>query len=534
MTNARKTTFLAAPLAAILIMSGSALAAPGDHDPHFGNNGVVKINAGDYDEMADMALDGNKVVAVGRYFDWDTLGNDVAIARFTASGQPDSAFSTDGVDTEDLGTDSELARAVLPLPGGGYLVAGSMETGADVWSTDTTLIRYTESGEVDTTWGTNGIVTINVNSIDSMNAVAVQPDGKIVLAGRSGGPSYIFTVIRVHPDGTLDTNADSDPSVDFSEDGKAFADAGGSEQRIEAITLQSDGKIVLVGQSGTPGNTDWAMSRLMPDGSVDTTFGTDGFIHEDMSSTEWIRDVALQSNGKIVVAGGSYVGEQGLKGVVGRYTVDGDPDPSFGDNGLITGPTGAASHSDGLSGLVIQPDGKLVAAGEMSRDAVDYNYLVRLRPAGGTPDGSFGNWRNGFSRFATPPQHTFGDLLFSNGRILLGGQTSDTESDFYALAVVAVMKDSSTAVNTSKNASSITATGKVIPNHAGRSVVVRLEKQVGGHFSLVTKKKDNLNSTSHYEVHFARPGATDMCRVTTIFPGDAAHRPSRATKTFAC
>ena len=212
----------------------------------------------------------------------------------------------------------------------------------------------------------------------SFGAVALQADGKIVVAGHEynyATDDGDFFVARHNPDGSRDNT--------FSGDGIVTIDFGGHDDRAKALVVEPDGKIVVAGYSveldteDAP-SRDFALARYKPDGTLDPTFSGDGKRTTDFAE-DTARDIALQPDGKIVV-GGSASGDI----AVARYDSDGSPDSSFSGDGKVTaGFTGAPGDPGG--GIAIQPDGKIVAAGGTSGDFA----LARFDP-NGSPDATFG------------------------------------------------------------------------------------------------------------------------------------------------
>jgi uncharacterized delta-60 repeat protein len=201
-------------------------------------------------------------------------------------------------------------------------------------------------GDLDPTFGAGGRVTTDFGGSEIGWAVAVQRDGKIVVAGGRWDPGpHDFLLARYMANGATDRR--------FGGDGKVATDFGGSDGAFD-LAVQRDGKIVAVGS----GAQDFALARYRPDGSLDTAFGVGGKVLTAFQpgSNDVASAVVLQADGKIV-AGGSSASEFALT----RYLADGVLDPSFGSGGRVVTPISSAN--DHLFDLAVQPDGKLVAAG---------------------------------------------------------------------------------------------------------------------------------------------------------------------------
>lgn len=240
---------------------------------------------------------------------------------------------------------------------------------------------YGQSGLPDPSFGDNGIVITDISSgqPDILRAIAIQPDQKILAAGSIGtGAASDFVVVRYLPDGS--------PDPDFGVDGIARIDFNGVPSSCYAVAVQPDGRIVLAGQASTNNASDFAVARLNTDGSPDTTFSHDGKVITDLSTTfEFPNTVLLQKDGKIIAAG-RLESKTFSDFAAVRYLPNGDPDPDFGFQGIVT--TSLQSEDEVRCG-VIQPDGKIILAGFSSVSAKGDFAMVRYLEDG-TIDQSFG------------------------------------------------------------------------------------------------------------------------------------------------
>jgi uncharacterized delta-60 repeat protein len=175
------------------------------------------------------------------------------------------------------------------------VVAGYSDNGSN---DDFALVRYNTNGTLDTSFDSDGKVTTDIGSGDIAQSVAIQTDGKIVAAGYSNNGSNVdFTLVRYNTDGTLDTTFDSD--------GKVTTAIGSGTDQARSVAIQSDGKIVAAGFTGEMGGEDVALVRYNTDGSLDTNFGTGGKVTTVVGTNDYAYSVAIQSDGKIVAAGGA-------------------------------------------------------------------------------------------------------------------------------------------------------------------------------------------------------------------------------------
>lgn len=324
---------------------------------------------GDSDQSAfGMAVQSdNRVVIVG-FTDPDGFPptNDFGIARINALDYTlDMSFNGTGSLADDFGAEeNEVAFDVAIQPADGAIVAVGVAL-AGGGSDDFALARYRASdGSIDPTFGVNGHKTTNFGGPDQAHAVAIQPGGaKIVVAGSGGPPgTQNFTLARYRVvDGSLD------PA--FSQDGMQTTDFGGGS--ASDVALQPDGKILVAGESGTG---DFALARYNKDGSLDTGFSGDGKQTTDFAgSTDGATGVAVQGNGKIVVAGRAFSTAAGNDFALARYNANGSLDTGFSGDGKQTVDFGA---TDVATGLVIQPDGNIVLGGYTESSVLTGDFAV--------------------------------------------------------------------------------------------------------------------------------------------------------------
>jgi uncharacterized delta-60 repeat protein len=280
---------------AVLLASGVAFAAPGDLDPSFGTGGKVVTDLGSPNGSADGAQDvalapDGRIVAAGL----------TGLARYNADGSLDDTFGDGGKLVTAPGI---RARGVALQPDGKILLAGQAggATDPDTGATDHdfALARYTSDGSIDPTFGTNGVATTSFSDgpLEDAFDLAVQPDGKIVAAGSA---NFNFAMARYNANGTLDDT--------FSGDGKVTT-ASFDRLQAHAIALQSNGKILLAGAVGRA-NSDFFLVRYNSDGSEDVSFNGNGRVTTAFGAyrSERILDLAIQRDGKLVAVGGAYDG----------------------------------------------------------------------------------------------------------------------------------------------------------------------------------------------------------------------------------
>ena len=324
--------------------------------------------------------------------------------RQLSAGDLDPTFGHGGKVFTDFATYSaDSCRKVLIQPDGRLLAVGRSERSGRM---DFAVVRYNANGSRDSRFGDGGVVFTPLGEEVEATAVALQPDGKIVVAGPSRHPGtfHDFTVVRYNADGSLDDS--------FGKAGVVLTDLGADDYAV-GMVLQPDGRILVAGHTGQPRRAsqmdpphDFAMLRYNSDGSLDQRFGKNGVVRTDLRGADDATAVALQADGKIVVGGHS--GQPSTASqknppydfAVVRYNADGtlddgsasDTTPSdrFGPNGTVFTDFGGC---DEIWSIMLQPDGKIVAGGFswgiLSIDTLGIR-LARYK-ADGTLDASFGD-----------------------------------------------------------------------------------------------------------------------------------------------
>jgi len=342
-------------------------------DPSFGEGGVTITDFGkSWDWAYAIALQpSGQIIAAGVS---DRSGSrDFALARYTADGQLDPTFGNNGlVLTPIRPLSTDIIHGLAVQPDGSILAAGV--TYDDTVSLrphgDFMLVRYTPQGELDPAFGVGGVTTTNFDgeSYDEPYAIALQPDGKIVLGGSSntgGGIGRIFgadnlALVRYLQNGLIDPT--------FGDSGKVVVDAGSMQESIRALAIQPDGAIVAAGRTNGEKRGDLVLARFVGNGAVDPTFGgaKPGLAIDDLGTAEeGLTAVALAPDGTIVAGGVAAPRPNGDLAVF-RYDNRGHLDHTFGHNGYATADFG--QRDDRLRGLALQPDGKAVAVGSSETD----------------------------------------------------------------------------------------------------------------------------------------------------------------------
>ncbi|WP_327141411.1 hypothetical protein [Nocardia sp. NBC_01327] len=407
---------------------GSTPVASGVLDTTFGSGGKVTTDLGSAADRAHaiaVQSDG-KIVVAGSTQD-PAQGDNFAVVRYSAEGVLDTTFGDGGKAVTDFGGKSDVVHAVA-VQSDGKIVAVGTSTGATAGD-DFAVARYTSDGKLDASFGTGGKVVTDLGTdADHANAVALQTDGAIVVAGsmHDAVQGDNFAVVRYTADGKQD--------MAFGDGGKTVTDFDGQADVANAVAVQTDGRILAVGTSaGTTSGDDFAIARYTSDGKLDATFGAGGKVVSDLGTTaDRANAVALQQDGKFVVAGSTHDPVQGDNFAVVRYASDGKLDSAFGDNGKTV--TDFGGKADIAQAVVLQSGGRIVAVGTSHGTQTGDNIALARYTADGKLDPSFGTGGTVSTDLGTQADHGNAAAVQADGKILVAGTTTDpAQGDNFAL-----------------------------------------------------------------------------------------------------
>lgn len=477
--------------AATSVMVASLIAACGGGDSlragaldtQFGKagdgtpDGIASLSLGNGNDSAKaMAVQADgKVIVAGTSTSTGGSTSNIVVERFNSDGTLDTSFgagngdgSPDGVVSLDLGASSDDAKAVAIQADGKIVVAGnSTPTGG---SSNVVLARLNPDGTLDKTFGAgdadgtpDGVVQVSFgDGDDAVDAIAIQKDGKIVVAGdttsNTGNGSQNMVVARLNADGSLDAtfgagNADGTP------DGVVSLSLGDGNDEAKAVVIQADGKIVIAGNTvGADKTSNIAVARLNGDGTLDASFGAgnadgtpDGVVAVSLSNgSDKAKAIALQADGKILVGGVTVGADKSSNAAVARLNRDGTIDASFGAGNADGTPDGAVAVSfgngdDKLKGLVVQADGKILVAGSNTAADGSTNAVVARLNSDGSLDTGFGeDSSDGTPAGVVSISLGSGDdsaeaiALQANGKILIAGDhvASDGSTSLFVARLI--------------------------------------------------------------------------------------------------
>ena len=405
----------------MLSLVGSLFGAPADFDTTFGTNGKTTTAVGNGNSfILDTAMQADgKIVAVGAAA---LNGSDFVVLRYNASGALDTSFDGDGMVFTDLGSTNDSAKAVAVQADGKILVAGGTLVNNRL---DFALVRYLPSGALDTSFDTDGKVVTSVDTWgDLALSIAIQFDGRIVVAGYSEDGSFDerFAAVRYNVNGAVDSS--------FGTDGKAVLPVGANSEGAKEVLIQSDCKVMLVG-SGATGNTgtDFILARLNANGTPDNSFDGDGKVVTSISVTDRAAAAAQQADGKIIVAGYADDANSSSKFAAVRYHPNGARDNDFGLFGIFTAQIGQ-NFEDAATALALQPDGKIFLAGVTKTGFENYDLALMRLNAGGGADQTFGTSGKVILPLSNKDDSVNDVILQPNGRIILAGASLDANQRF--------------------------------------------------------------------------------------------------------
>ena len=409
------------------VLVSCAIPSAGDEalDPGFGVGG--KVNAGLPGGATDLALQqGGKIVAVG-----GTPVDGAKLARYLEDGSLDPGFGTGGVaGVVFLGEGYDLAKGVAVQNDGKIVVVGQTRRQTnDVRSLDWAVARYLTNGTLDTSFGPNGDGKIITDfgssptkvSLEGAEAVAIQPDGKIVVAGVVSQADAVnqldsdFVLVRYLETGSVDSGFGG---------GSVRTNIGGKSDVLSAVALQPDGKIVAAGRVADGGgdDPDIGLARYNASGSLDPGFGTGGIL-QDETEEVWdeAADLVIQPDGKIVVAGLDTVIVQQIgrpRFLLARYDGSGKSDQSFGNAGRVN--VGFANDARATA-VALQNDGDIMSVGYALGSDNLGNFVIARHDTSGTPDSGFGTNGTLTVDFFGGGDSAEAVLVQPDGKIVVGG-----------------------------------------------------------------------------------------------------------------
>jgi uncharacterized delta-60 repeat protein len=383
--------------------------ADGTIDSTYGKNGystdVEMINP------AAALQNDSEIVVVGAT---TTSNSDFIAARFTTDGKLDKTFGNKGVTITDAGSETD-ALASVAIQSNGKIVAGGQTSRNGI--NQFALIRYTNDGIVDSSYGSQGLVITNFGNACNINSIALTTDNKVVAVGNyNNGSAGDFAIARYLKTGALDPT--------FNGNGEVTSNFGNSDNAI-SVAIDTAGKIVVGGYYTDPSNNShFEIARYSTNGSLDPTFNGSGVTGTNFGNNqEYLSAIALQSNGEIIAGGNSWGGESYSELAFARFNANGSIDSSFGINGQTLDPMGSNDY-DYLYFLTIAANGQIFSGGYTLSDNIGYFTLLRLDP-NGSLDNSFASAGNLLYFYPGNSIGYLSAMVQNDGKIVVNGATSE-------------------------------------------------------------------------------------------------------------
>lgn len=436
----------------------------------------------------------------------------------------DNSFDMDGLVTMDINNSNDVMKSIITQADGKIIVAGYT---SDMVIDKFCLVRFNSNGMVDNSFGSNGVVITTFAYTSIASDVALQNDGKIIVAGHTwGGSENNFALARYNSNGVLDAS--------FGNLGTVSTPFSSKNAVARTLKIQTDGKIVVGGHVYSSNNDfdEFAIARYNTNGSLDVTFGTGGQVATSfgIGTKNWINSIQLQNNGKIVAGGFSNnffalarynlngtldltFGINGLittiipnttQGIINSIALDtdesifaggfstdtinngtnnstivkydslGNPDSTFGMNGILV--TNISAENDVIADILIQADNKLLMAGSSSENSV-FQFAIARFDSTGNPDSTFG--ANGVVKTLVNPN--FNQLeaitLQSDGKVLTTGFIDNYPYD------LAIARYTSTILSTQES-ESLLEDVSIYPNPTRDKVQITFTLKRGGEVSI--------------------------------------------------
>jgi uncharacterized delta-60 repeat protein len=409
MAVVRPTPLVGLALALTLMLPAQARSQAGGLDTTFSGDGKVLTNStSGFDYAIDVAVQADGKIVAGGFS--GGLGGRIAIHRYNGNGTLDTSFSGDGKVFTNLSPRADWVGGMDVQPDGKIVVAGRSGARGGMIA----IVRYNANGTLDTSFSGDGLVATNFTTGDEFAfGMALQADGRIVAAGRAGGMGGRFAVVRYTTAGA--------PDPTFSGDGRASVDFTPGDDRADHVAIQADGKVVAAGTANYfAANARFAVIRLNGNGRLDSSFSGDGKLTTNLATGfDGAFGVAVQPSDDRIVAGG----QAGRRVALVRYTGSGALDATFSEDGKAF--VDLTAGLDYAEEIEIQPDGKIVAAGTANYFGRNSRFALMRFEVSGLLDGSF----SGDGKVVTDVTPGF-DAAFglalqpADGKIVLAGEAS--------------------------------------------------------------------------------------------------------------
>jgi uncharacterized delta-60 repeat protein len=379
-----KTTVLISIVILALLRSFVVSAQDGMLDNSFGINGKARFAVTglvDQNNVFALQADGKMITAGG----YNSGSNwDLVVVRLNSDGSPDNSFGVNGKVTSVISANNDVPYGIALQPDGKIIIAG----GCKNVDFDAFLVRYNSNGTPDNSFDGDGIVVTDMGGNEAAFGVVLQPDGKIVAGGcTSTGGQLDPAAFRYNSNGTLDNSFDGDGMA-------VIAGPSTDDYSRGGLALQADGKIVMAGVDNyTSGNFHAELVRLNSNGTPDNSFGVNGLVTFPSLPFALFYTMTIQADGKIIGAGvGATTANPGSAApLIARFNNNGTQDNSFNGTGYNMYGVG---YNGGIIGVTQQSNGKLITNGyarysDPITAAITYDFAMARYNTNGTLDNAF-------------------------------------------------------------------------------------------------------------------------------------------------
>lgn len=401
----------------------------GTLDTSFGTNGKVTSDIyGFADEINGLAIQSDGKVLAAGFCRTSVDNQDFCVTRYNVDGTLDTSFGTNGVvslDIRDGNTKDDVAVAVLIQSDDKIVLAGYTDANSSTSPYYFALVRLNSDGSKDNSYATDGVLTFSFGDDAKAYNAIIQDDNKVLIVGELEGDSSkkkLFAVARIDATGSLDT--------EFSVDGKQTVNIGDSYDEAHAVAIESDKKIFIAGR----GENHMSIVKLTESGDLDTSFNTNGIVTTDIDGTEdGFRAVLPLDDDKILGIGVTYRGSNDRDLALIKYNVDGTIDTTFGTDGIIYTDIDNGSE-DIVQSAILQKNGKYLVSGSLYSNGTSYSFIIRYN-SDGTLDTSFSSDGKVIVSYGSSFHSAKSIILQDDGKVLIGGKVGQDHSNTSDFAI---------------------------------------------------------------------------------------------------